>query len=67
MYMVAHFFNRTLQSIDTSVRETQALILSPTRELAIQIQKVALALGGYMSVQVHGCIGGKNLGEDIRK
>jgi len=29
-----------LQSIDTTTRETQALVLSPTRELAVQIQKV---------------------------
>ena len=30
----------SLQSIDTTVRETQVLCLSPTRELAVQIQKV---------------------------
>ena len=41
----ATFSIGTLQSVDTSVMETQALILSPTRELAQQIQKVALALG----------------------
>ena len=29
--------------------------------------KVVLALGDYMSVQCHGCIGGTNVGEDIRK
>jgi ATP-dependent RNA helicase len=56
-----------LQSIDTQVRETQALVLSPTRELALQIQKVCLALGDFMNVQVHSCIGGKSVGEDIRK
>jgi len=56
-----------LQSIDTATLETQALVLSPTRELALQIQKVCLALGDYMSVQVHCCIGGKSVGEDIRK
>jgi ATP-dependent RNA helicase len=56
-----------LQMIDTTVRETQVLVLSPTRELAIQIQKVILALGDYMNVQCHACIGGTNLGEDIRK
>ena len=42
-------------------------MLSPTRELAVQIQKVVLALGDYMNVQCHSCIGGTNLGEDIRK
>ena len=26
-----------------------------------------LALGDYMSVQCHACIGGTNVGEDIRK
>lgn len=56
-----------LQSIDIQTRETQALILSPTRELAQQIQKVILALGDYMSIQCHACIGGTNVGEDIRK
>jgi ATP-dependent RNA helicase len=63
----ATFSIAMLQSIDTAVRETQALVLSPTRELAQQIQKVALALGDFMSVQVHSCIGGKSVGEDIRK
>jgi ATP-dependent RNA helicase len=32
-----------LQTIDTQIRETQCLILSPTRELAVQIQKVSFA------------------------
>jgi ATP-dependent RNA helicase len=41
--------------------------LSPTRELAQQIQKVCLAIGSFTSVQVHACIGGKSVGEDIRK
>jgi len=63
----ATFSIGVLQSIDTALRETQALILSPTRELAQQIQKVQLALGDFMSVQVHSCIGGKSVGEDIRK
>ncbi|CAD6184326.1 unnamed protein product [Caenorhabditis auriculariae] len=63
----ATFSISVLQALDTQVRETQALILSPTRELATQIQKVVLALGDYMNVQCHACIGGTNLGEDIRK
>ncbi|OMH86077.1 ATP-dependent RNA helicase FAL1 [Zancudomyces culisetae] len=32
---------------ETKVRETQALVLSPTRELAIQTQGVILAIGDY--------------------
>ena len=31
------------------------------------IFKVILALGDYMNVQCHACIGGTNIGEDIRK
>ncbi|TEB30089.1 ATP-dependent RNA helicase FAL1 [Coprinellus micaceus] len=63
----ATFSISILQSIDVSVRETQALVLSPTRELATQIQSVILALGDYMNVQCHACIGGTSIGEDIRK
>ncbi|PKI82337.1 RNA helicase [Malassezia vespertilionis] len=63
----ATFSISMLQSIDTSLRDTQALVLSPTRELATQIQSVVLALGDYMNVQCHACIGGTSIGEDIRK
>jgi ATP-dependent RNA helicase len=63
----ATFSISLLQQVDIGTRETQALILSPTRELAVQIQKVILALGDYTSVQCHACIGGTNVGEDIRK
>lgn len=63
----ATFSIGVLQSIDTAIRETQALVLAPTRELATQIQSVLLALGDYMNVQVHACIGGTSVGEDIRK
>ncbi|KAL5993472.1 hypothetical protein ACLOJK_014397 [Asimina triloba] len=45
----------------------QALILSPTRELASQTEKVILAIGDYINVQAHACVGGKSIGEDIRK
>ncbi|CAM9614388.1 unnamed protein product [Chrysoparadoxa australica] len=56
-----------LQSLDTKSQDTQALVLSPTRELAEQNQKVILALGDYLNVQCHACIGGKSIGEDIRR
>lgn len=63
----ATFSISILQTLDTQLRETQVLVLSPTRELATQIQKVILALGDFMNVQCHACIGGTNLSEDIRK
>ncbi len=56
-----------LQRIDLSNPDCQALILAPTRELAQQIQKVVLALGDYMKVKCHACIGGTRLREDINK
>ncbi|XP_035459203.2 eukaryotic initiation factor 4A-III [Spodoptera frugiperda] len=56
-----------LQSLDIKIRETQVLVLSPTRELATQSQKVILALGDYMNVQCHACIGGTSLDKDIKK
>lgn len=56
-----------LQRIDTVVRETQALVLAPTRELAVQTQHVMMSLGDYMNVQVHACIGGTKVGEDVKK
>ena len=56
-----------LQALDTTSNETQALTLSPTRELAEQSQKVLLALGDFMNVQCHACIGGKSVGDDIKR
>merc|ERR1712193_163356 len=57
----------SLQTLDTKLREVQVLVLSPTRELAGQIEKTVKALGDYMSVVTHACYGGKSIGEDIRK
>lgn len=56
-----------LQCLETTSNNTQALVLSPTRELAEQTQKVILSLGDFMNVQCHACIGGKSIGEDIRR
>eukprot|EP00126_Sphaerothecum_destruens_P000400 Sdes_comp10453_c0_seq1m2150 len=63
----ATFAISILQQIDTSIRACQALILAPTRELAQQIQKVIIALGDYLQVECHACIGGTNVREDMRK
>jgi ATP-dependent RNA helicase len=55
-----------LQCVDVARAEPQALVLSPTRELAEQTQQVMLALGDYMSVRCHSCVGGKSLSDDQR-
>ncbi|XP_037089873.1 eukaryotic initiation factor 4A-I-like [Pollicipes pollicipes] len=62
----ATFSISILEQIDTTMRETQALILAPTRELAQQIQKVVLALGDYLNAICHACIGGTNVRDDMR-
>lgn len=63
----ATFVIGTLQKIDYGSRVTQALILAPTRELALQIQKVALALGDYLKVRCHACIGGTLIRDDLER
>jgi len=62
----ATFSIACLQQIDTSLKKTQALILAPTRELAQQIQKVARALGDFLNVTSHACVGGTLVRDDIR-
>lgn len=63
----ATFAISILERIDTTVRDCQALILAPTRELATQIQRVVITLGEYMKVQCHACIGGTAVREDVHK
>ena len=63
----ATFSIAILQKLDMSIKGTQALILAPTRELAQQIQKVVVALGDYMNVECHACIGGTNVRDDMSK
>lgn len=63
----ATFSISILQKLDPEVKGTQALILAPTRELAQQIQKVVIALGDYMNIECHACVGGTNVREDMAK
>eukprot|EP00877_Chromochloris_zofingiensis_P009941 jgi/Chrzof1/51/Cz01g01210.t1 len=55
------------QKVDVKLREVQALVLSPTRELAQQTEKLVLALGDFMNIQAHACVGGHSVAEDMRK
>lgn len=62
----ATFSISVLQNIDLSINKPQALLLAPTRELALQIQKVVLGLGDALNVKCHACIGGTSIQEDAR-
>ncbi|WZZ47450.1 hypothetical protein YC2023_043709 [Brassica napus] len=55
------------QIVNTSSRKIQVLVLSPSRELASQTEKTIQAIGVHTSIQAHACIGGKSIGEDIKK
>jgi translation initiation factor 4A len=63
----ATFSISALQKIDANVKQCQALILAPTRELALQIEKVVIAIGDFMKIDCHTCIGGTSIKEDMRK
>jgi superfamily II DNA/RNA helicase len=63
----ATFSISILQALDTSLKECQALILAPTRELAQQIMKVLMSLSEYMAIEVHACVGGTAVRDDITK
>jgi len=47
-----------LSQIDTTLKQTQALVMAPTHELADQIATVIRALGSYMGIQVVLAVGG---------
>lgn len=55
-----------LQKLDPNIKACQALILAPTRELAQQIQKVVVAIGDFMNVECHACIGGTSVRDDMK-
>ncbi|KAE9553314.1 hypothetical protein FO519_003480 [Halicephalobus sp. NKZ332] len=63
----ATFTVSVLQRMDPELKEVQALIMAPTRELAQQIDIVMRALGEYMGLSFHVCIGGTNVQDDRRK
>lgn len=56
-----------LERIDTTVNNTQALILAPTRELVEQITNVINQIGTFLNIKIKGFVGGKSLKDDINK
>ena len=55
----------TLSQIDVNIKGTQILILSPTRELAIQTKAVVDSLSSYMKINSHLLIGGIYIKNDL--
>lgn len=56
-----------LELIDENCAEPQALILTPTRELALQNRDVVKTMGEHLGVRVECMIGGNTVDEDINK
>lgn len=63
----AAFCIPVLERVDTSRGDVQALILVPTRELALQTSSVCKELGRHMGVEIMAATGGTNLREDIQR
>jgi len=61
----ATFTIGVLQRVDLGMKQCQALILAPTRELANQSHKVVCSIGDYLNVVCHACIGGTKVADDI--
>ena len=54
-----------VERIDRRGREPQALVLAPTRELAVQVTKELSRLGQYASVKVVAIYGGQSMARQI--
>ncbi|KAG7442864.1 DEAD-domain-containing protein [Guyanagaster necrorhizus] len=63
----AAFVIPSLQQIDISKPKIQALLLVPTRELALQTSQVCKHLGKHMGVNVMVTTGGTTLKDDIMR
>lgn len=50
-----------------NINKTQVLVLSPTRDLAIQTGEVFSSLGKYLNISVHVSIGGRSSKEDCEE
>ncbi|KAI0792491.1 eukaryotic translation initiation factor 4A-like protein [Abortiporus biennis] len=63
----AAFVIPSLQQIDTNKNKIQALLLVPTRELALQTAQVCKILGKHMNMNVMVTTGGTTLKDDIMR
>jgi ATP-dependent RNA helicase DDX6/DHH1 len=63
----AAFIIPTLEKVDTKKNAIQALILVPTRELALQTSHVCKEIGKHLNVEVMVTTGGTSLKDDIMR
>lgn len=56
-----------LERIDPSVNKLQALILVPTRELALQTSQIATEVSKYLGIKIMVTTGGTNLADDLAR
>uniref|UniRef100_A0A7S1WYI3 RNA helicase n=1 Tax=Tetraselmis chuii TaxID=63592 RepID=A0A7S1WYI3_9CHLO len=63
----AAFSIPVLEKVDTTKNEIQALLLVPTRELALQTSQVCKELGAHLGIQVMVTTGGTSLKDDIMR
>jgi len=61
----AAFVIPTLERVNPKTNKTQALILVPTRELALQTSQVCKTLGKHLGINVMVSTGGTSLKDDI--
>ena len=61
----ATFSISLLQKIDENVNETQAIVLSHTRELALQIKNVIKNLASYMNITINLSVGGTMIKNNV--
>ena len=56
-----------LQRINTGLDKIQGILLTPTRELAISLERVFTELGQFLHARVISCVGGVAMKETIQK
>jgi ATP-dependent RNA helicase DDX6/DHH1 len=54
-----------IQSIDTKLAEIQALIIVPTRELALQTSQICVELSKHLKIKIMVTTGGTDLRDDL--
>jgi translation initiation factor 4A len=65
--MSATFCIGILKKLDYGLVHCQAVVLTPTSELALQIKEVMQYLGEFHGVRIHACVGGTSVPKEDRQ